>query len=164
MKACLIVLILYVLANCTTNKKHAEFYLSPGLENMKLFASNKSDSIKIDAFYTNAEKCLEKGGSYCDTCNKELWADFKNGIAQFRIELFKNIKLPKNAKQGENRVRVIIGTANSIEKIEVLKFTDINSKNAIEKAFEQHELNTWTSSKIYGIPVNQQFEISIFVK
>lgn len=32
-------------------------------------------------------------------------------------------------------------------------------ENAIEKAFEQHELNTWTSAKIYGIPVNQQFEI-----
>ncbi len=155
---------LCVLANCTTNRKQTEFYLSAGLENMKLFASNKSDSAKIDAFYTNAEKCLEEGGLYCDACNKELWADFKNGIAQFRIELFKSIKLPKNARQGENRVRVIIGTSNSIEKIEVLKFTDINTKNAIEKAFKQHELNTWTSAKIYGIPVNQQFEISIFVK
>ncbi|WP_144282482.1 hypothetical protein [Chryseobacterium echinoideorum] len=131
---------------------------------MKLFTFNKSDSAKINAFYKNAKKCLEEGGLYCDACNKERRADFKNGIAQFRIELFKNIKLPKNAKQGENRVRVVIGTSNSIEKIELLKFTDINTKNAIEKAFKQHELNTWASAKIYGIPVNQQFEISTFVK
>lgn len=150
MKAFLIILIFCVLASCTIRKKHVEHYLSPGVENMKLFPSNKLDSLKINTFSTNV-------------CNPEIWANFKNGMHNFRIELFKNFKLPKNAREGESRVRVIIGTHDKIEKIEILRYTDEKTKKAIEDVFRLKELNVWTSAKIYDIPVKEQFEISVFV-
>ncbi|UFH33824.1 hypothetical protein LNP04_09030 [Chryseobacterium sp. C-71] len=156
-------LILIILLSCNVKQKHLEHYLSPGVENMKLFPSNKLDSLKINTFYTNAEKCLKAGGLYCDVCNPEVWANFKNGMYNFRIELFKNLKLPKNAKEGESRVRVIIGTHDNLEKIEILKYTDEKTREAIEHVFRLKELNAWTSAKIYGIHVKEQFEISVFV-
>ncbi|MCI3939325.1 hypothetical protein MQX03_19295 [Chryseobacterium aahli] len=156
-------LILIILLSCNVRQKHLEHYLSTGVENMKLFSSNKLDSLKINTFYTNAEKCLKAGGLYCDVCNPEVWANFKNGMHNFRIELLKNFKLPKNAIGGESRIRITIGTHHKIEKIEVLKYTDKNTKKAIEDVFRLEELNVWTSAKIYGIPVKEQFEISVFV-
>jgi len=163
-KIFLFIVILSLLTNCSIRKKTLVHYLSPGVENMKLFPSNKLDSVKINTFYTNAEKCLKAGGLYCDVCNPEVWANFENGMYNFRIELFKSFKFPKNAREGESRVRVIIGTHDNLEKIEILKYTDENTKKAIEDVFRLKELNTWKSARIYGIPVKEQFEISIFIK
>lgn len=77
--------------------------------------------------------------------------------------LFKNFKLPKNALEGENRVRITVGTNGTIENIEILKYTDENTRKAIQEVFKIKELNTWKSARIYGIPVKEQFEISIFI-
>lgn len=77
--------------------------------------------------------------------------------------LFNNFKLPKNAKEGENRIRVTIGKNNNLEKTEILKYTDANAKKAVEEVFKMKELENWSSAKIYNIPIKTQFEISIFI-
>ena len=89
--------------------------------------------------------------------------NLKEGASKFREVLFNKFKLPKHVKEGENRIRVTIGKNNNLEKIEILKYTDINSKKAIEDVFKLKELNNWSSTKIYSIPAKRQFEISIFI-
>lgn len=93
-----------------------------------------------------------------------LYAEFPKGIHNFRIVLFNNLKIPKNATVGENRVLITIGTLNNLEKIEVLKYTDEDTKKSIEATFKLKELNTWRSASMYGIPIKQKFEISIFIQ
>lgn len=151
--------------NCSV-KKH---YLST-IENIKIFPANKADSAKIDAYNDAAkrhmEECLKLKNVNCidDSGNMYLHAQFPKGISNFSMVLFKNFKLPKNALEGENRIRITVGTNNTTENIEILKYTDENTRKAIEDVFRLKELNTWKSAKIYGIPVKEQFEISIFIK
>lgn len=152
------------LLNCTVKRGQLVHYLSPGVENMKLFPANKADSLKIDTFISNTKKCIEAGGLYCGVCNPEIWADFPTGMSGFRKALFENFKPPKNTKVGESRIRVIIGAHDNIEKVEILKYTDELTKKAIEEAFKIKELHAWKSARIYGIPVKEQFETSIFVE
>ena len=77
--------------------------------------------------------------------------------------LFNNFKLPKNAKEGENRIQVTIWKHNNLEKFEILKYTDVNTKKAVEEVFKIKELGYWSSAKIYNIPLKTQFEISIYI-
>ena len=161
----LIFIVLFCLLNCTS-KKH---YLST-LENMKIFPANKQDSAKIDAYNDAAkrhvEECLKLKNVTCidDSGNMYLYAQFPKGISNFRMVLFKNFKLPKNALEGENRIRITVATDSTIEKVEILKYTDENTRKAIQDVFKIKELNTWKSARIYGIPVKEQFEISIFIE
>jgi hypothetical protein len=78
--------------------------------------------------------------------------------------LFEKFKLPKNVREGENRIRIILGINDNLESIEILKYTDKNTKKAIEDVFKVKELNIWKSAKMYNIPVKEQFEISIFIE
>jgi len=165
----LILFIIFCLTACASKQKHLIHYLSSGVENIKIFPTNEKDSARINTINTTSEKSIEEckklKNATCidDRSNLVLNAVFPKGIHEFRSLLFKKFKLPKNAKEGENRVRVIIGTHNTIEKIEILKYTDLETKKAIEDVFKLRRLNTWTSASIYGIPVNEQFETSIFV-
>lgn len=161
-------IIIVILISCTSIKKKSSFYLSSGIENIILFPANKKDSLKINSFDLAgkrfSEKCKrEKLNCIDDSGIMTLNAEFPKGIYNFRIVLFERFKVPKNAKEGENRVRITIGTQNDLEKVEILRYTDENTKKAIENVFKLKELNTWKSAKIYGIPVKEQFEISIFI-
>lgn len=93
-----------------------------------------------------------------------LDATFPKGIHNFRNVLFEKFKHPDGVREGENLIRVTIGNKNNLEKIEILKYTDEKTREAIEHVFRLKELNTWTSAKIYGVPVKEQFEISIFIE
>jgi hypothetical protein len=93
-----------------------------------------------------------------------LNAEFPKGMSNFRNVLFEKFKLPKNVREGENRIRIILGINDNLEKIEILKYTDKNTKKAIEEVFKVKELNIWKSANMYGIPVKEQFEISIFIE
>lgn len=169
MKAFVIILIFSVLTSCTMRKKHLEYYLSSGIENRKIFPANKEDSAEINNINIASDKslaeCQKLKNTKCidDRGNMYLDATFPKGIYNFKNVLFENFKLPKNAKEGENRIKIIIGALGNLERIELLKYTDENTKKAIEDVFKLKELNTWTSAKIYGISVNEQFEISIFI-
>ncbi|MDR3024523.1 hypothetical protein [Chryseobacterium sp.] len=162
-------MMLYLLSSCSVRQKYTA-YLSTGIENIKLFPANKIDSAKINIINITAKKSLEK-------CEKQknvvciddlgtmiLNAEFPKGISHFRNVLFEKFKLPKNVREGENRIRIILGINDNVEKIEILKYTDKNTKKAIEEVFKVKELNTWKSAKMYGIPVKEQFEISIFIE
>ncbi len=92
-----------------------------------------------------------------------LITNLKGGITKFRMTIFNNFKLPKNAQIGENRVRVTIGKDNNLEKIDIIKYTDAKTKKAVEGVFKMKEVGNWSSAKIYNVPVKTQFEISIFV-
>lgn len=46
----------------------------------------------------------------------------------------------------------------------MLKYTGEDAKKAIDDVFKLKELKAWTSAKIYALPVNEQFEISIFIR
>jgi hypothetical protein len=61
-----------------------------------------------------------------------LNAEFPKGISNFRNVLFEKFKLPKNVREGENRIRIILGINDNLESIEILKYTDKNTKKAIE--------------------------------
>ncbi len=155
--------------SCSTINKKDVFYLSSGIENIKIFPATEKDSAKIDSIDLEGKKLFAKCMKEHLTCIDgfgimTLYAEFPNGIYNFRIVLFNHFKAPKNGTAGENRVRVTIGTQNNLEKVEVLKYTYKNTKKAIEGVFKQKGLNTWKSAKIYGIPVKEQFEISIFIK
>lgn len=149
--------------SCTAKK----YYLST-LENMKIFPANKQDSMRISD-YNEAEKrfgeeCEKKKNTNCidDSGNMYLHAQFPKGISNFRMILFKKFKLPKNAVKGENCLRITVGTNNAIENVEILKYTDENTRKAIQDVFKLKELNTWKSARIYNIPVKEEFEISVF--
>lgn len=58
------------------------------------------------------------------------------------LNYLKILSFQKNAREGESRVRVIIGTHDKIEKIEILKYTDEKTRKAIEDVFRLKELNT----------------------
>ncbi|GAA4156317.1 hypothetical protein GCM10022217_15190 [Chryseobacterium ginsenosidimutans] len=168
-KIFLFFMILVLFTGCYITQKKKVHYLST-LENVNIFTLNKSDSIKAYKSKLLAEKSLEecekRPNSNCidDIGIGNIDATFLNGISNFRMVLFNNFKVPKNAQTGENRVRVTIGTKDNLDSIEVLKSTDEYTKKAIENVFKLPKLNTWKSAKIYGIPVKEQFEISIFIE
>jgi hypothetical protein len=151
-------------------KQKCAAHLSTGIENIKLFPANKKDSAKISMININAKRSLEKCEKQKDVvCIDDLGtmilnAEFPKGINNFRNVLFEKFKLPKNVREGENRIRIILGIDDNLENIEILKYTDRNTKKAIEEVFKVKELNTWKSAKMYGIPVKEQFEISIFLE
>lgn len=157
------------LIGCNIKQKPLLHHLST-FENMETLPIGKEDSAKILKVKLSAEKSLEKcKKNYGTNCIDDIEilsreVQFLGGINKFRKILFEKFKVPKNAKEGENRVRITIGTQNDLEKVEILRYTDKNTKKAIENVFKLKELNTWKSAKIYGIPVKEQFEISIFIK
>ncbi|WP_294286317.1 hypothetical protein [uncultured Chryseobacterium sp.] len=155
--------------SCSTINKKDVFYLSSGIEKIKIFPATERDSAKIDAIDSAGKKFSEKCRREHLTCIDDtgimtLHAEFPNGIYNFRVVLFNHFNAPRNGTAGENRIRVTIGTQNNLEKVEVLKYTDKDTKKAIENVFKLKELNIWKSAKIYGIPVKEQFEISIFIE
>lgn len=154
------------MCNCFVKYTNLRYYLST-LENIQDFPPTEKEAKTIDSlnqisreFY---EKCKKENELSCIVDGYEIWAEFKGGVSKFRELLFNNFKLPKNAKEGENRIRVTIGKSNGIEKIEILQYTDLDTKQAIEDVFKLKELDNWASAKIYSIPVKTQFEISIFI-
>ena len=162
-------IILYFLSACSVRQKYVS-YFSTGIENMKTFPANKIDSAKINIINITAKKSLEKCAKQKDVeCIDDtgimiLNAEFPKGISNFRNVLFEKFKLPKNVREGENRIRIILGINDNLESIEILKYTDKNTKKAIEDVFKVKELNIWKSAKMYNIPVKEQFEISIFIE
>lgn len=159
------ILLLFLIYSCTTKHIQSSYYIST-LENIKDFPATEKETKNIDSINQSlkefSEKC-ERDNLNCIIDGYKVWAEFKGGISKFRETLFKNFKLPQNAKEGENRIRVTIGKNNRIEKIEILKYTDIATRKAIEDVFKLKELNNWSSAKIYSIPIKTQFEISIFI-
>jgi len=136
------------------------------LENINNFPAAGREAKTIDSLDMVSKEFQDKchrENLNCTNDISEIYAEFKGGIGTFREVLFNNFKIPENAKEGENRIRVTIGKNNNLEKIEILKYTDINTKAAVEKVFKLKELDHWTSAKIYSIPVTTQFEISIFI-
>jgi hypothetical protein len=168
-KIFILISIFALFISCSLIQKKKIHYIST-LENVKIFRLNKSDSIKAYKSKLLAEKALEECGkrpnSNCidDIGIGNIDATFLNGISNFRMVLFNNFKVPQNAETGENRVRITIGAKDNLESIEVLKFTDEYTKKTIENVFKLPELDKWKSAKIYGIPVKEQFEISIFIE
>jgi len=168
-KSCFFIIICIFLFNCNAIRKKSLVHYLSTLENIKVLSPTKEESVLIDSFKLASKKFLEEceqNGGNCidDRGNMHLDATFPKGIHNFRIVLFEKFKLPDDAKEGENLSCVTIGNKNNLEKIEILKYTDEKTKKAIEDVFRLKELNVWTSAKIYGIPVKEQFEISVFVK
>lgn len=165
----ILIVFLSILTGCSTTKINDKHYIST-LENIETPPISREDSIKILKVKQSAEKsladCHQRDGSSCidDIGILSDEAHFKGGIAKFREILFNKFIVPKTARIGENRIRVLIGNKDDLEKIEIIKCTDSKTKKVIEKIFDSEELNQWMSKRIYGIPVRQQFEISIFVK
>ncbi|WP_238586913.1 hypothetical protein [Chryseobacterium sp. Leaf405] len=91
-------------------------------------------------------------------------ANFKGSISTFRQLIYDKFKPSKNAKSGENLIRITIGKTNNLENAEIISYTDEESKSLIEDIFRSEELGKWTSANQFLIPVKQQFEISIFIK
>lgn len=165
MKNWIAILFLFLICSCTAKSVRLKHYLST-LENIKRFPPNEKEAKVIDSLNQESkefsEKCeREKLNCYID--GSEVYAEFKGGVARFRMVLFNNFKLPKNAKEGENRIRVTIGEKNNLEKIELLEYTDVDTKFAIEEVFKLEDLDHWASAKNYNIPIKTQFEISIFI-
>lgn len=161
--------ILRLLFSCSADRKQQMIYLSSGIEKIKIFPATERDSVKIDSIDLAGKKFSEKCRREYVNCIDDsgimtLYAEFPNGIHNFRTVLFDHFKASQNTGAGENRIRVTIGTQDNLEKVEVLKYTDKDTKKATEDVFKLKELKTWKSAKIYGIPVKEQFEISIFIK
>lgn len=165
MKNCIFILIILVTCSCTARSVKLKYYLST-LENIKELPPSEEESLIIDSLNQKSkefsEKCKQEDLN-CLECPISNNAEFKGGITKFRMTIFNNFRLPKNAKEGENRVQVTISKDNNLEKIEILKYTDANTKKAVEEVFKMKELGNWSSAKIYNIPVKTQFEISIFI-
>lgn len=147
--------ILTLFTSCSLIQKMDRHYLGT-LENIKYVVSHE-DSLKIESSKIEINK-----GYY--TCEMENYAEFRGSVAAFRQFIYDNFKAPKNARAGENHILVTIGKQNNLEGIEVLKYTDEDTKKTIENLFKLKPLNNWTSANLYFIPVKQQFEISIFIK
>lgn len=165
MKNTILALLLFLICSCVATPVKLSYYLST-LENIKELPPTKKESRIIDSLNMKSkefsEKCKREDLN-CFECGFTQSAEFKGGITKFRMTIFNNFKLPKNAEEGENRVQVTIGNNNNLEKIEILKYTNANTKKAVEKVFKLKELGYWSSAKIYNIPVKTQFEISIFI-
>lgn len=161
----IIFILLFLICGCVAKPVRLSYYLST-LENIKDFPPTEREAKTIDSLNKKSkefsEKCRRENLN-CTIDSSEIWVEFKGGITKFRMILFNNFKLPQNAKEGENRVRVTIGKNNNLEKIEILQYTDVDTKQAIEDVFKLKELDNWASAKIYSIPVKTQFEISIFI-
>ncbi|MEC3877431.1 hypothetical protein [Chryseobacterium salviniae] len=169
MKPVFTLFIIFCFLNCSLRKKKPVYYFSTGIENIEVFPANKRDSTKIDSINLAGEKFLEKCKRNNLDCIDDigimtLYASFPNGISNFRQVLYDELRLTKNAKSGENRIRITIGTKDNLEKVEFLKYTDEETKKSIETVFKIPMLNTWKSAKIYGIAVKEQFELSIFIE
>ncbi|WP_336690513.1 MULTISPECIES: hypothetical protein [unclassified Chryseobacterium] len=145
-------IILCLFIRCSTRQQH---YLGT-LENTKYVVSHE-DSLKIDRSKTEIKK-----GAYC--FEMENLAEFRGGTSAFRQSIYENFKLPKKAKSGENLVLVTIGKQNNLEKAQILKYTDEETKQTIEDLFKLKALDNWQSASLFLVPVKQQFEISIFIK
>lgn len=165
MKNSIFILIILVTCSCTARSVKLKYYLST-LENIKRFPPTEREAKTIDSLNQKSKEFSEKckrENLHCFECPISNDAEFKGGASRFREVLFNNFKLPKVAKIGENRIQVTIGKNNNLEKFEILKYTDANTKKAVEEVFKMKELGYWTSAKIYNIPVKTQFEISIFI-
>lgn len=147
--------ILTLFTSCSLIQKRNKHSLGT-LENVKVIISHE-DSIKIDS-----SKIAWSKRYYC--AEMIYGAEFKGSISTFRQLIYDKFKPSKNAKSGENLVRVTIGKTNNLEKAEILSYTNEESKKLIGEIFQLKELNTWTSAKQFLIPVKQQFEISIFIE
>lgn len=165
MKNWILILLIFFICSCASRSVQLKYYLSI-LENIKELPLTENEDKQVDSLSQNSKELSEKckrENLNCLECPISNKAEFKGGTTKFRMFLFNNFKLPKNAQIGENRVRITIGKANNLEKIEILKFTDANSKKAVEEVFKMKELGNWSSAKIYNIPTKTQFEISIFI-
>ena len=164
MKNWIFILLLFLVCSCTT-RTELKYYLST-LENIKELPPTEKESKMIDSLNKKSkefsEKCKRENLN-CLECPISYRAEYFGGTNKFRLLLFNNFKLPKNAEEGENHVQVTIGKDNNLEKIEILKYTDVNTKKAVEEVFKKKELSYWSSAKIYNIPLKTQFEISIFI-
>lgn len=165
-KLLFLIVITNILFGCEVRQKSFDHYLST-LENRKVLSPTEEESVIIDSLTLASKKFLEKcekNGGNCIIDNPRQDAYFKNDITAFRNIIFEQFKTNSRSKEGENKMLVTIGKKDGIESIVFLKYTDEDSKRQIENIFKLKELNTWKSAKIYGIPVNEQFEISIFIE
>lgn len=168
-KEILALILLSFLTSCVTTRKPVTYHIST-LENIRTFQPTKEESRIIDSLkseaITSLEKCVKIHGAACID-DVELMglheANFKGGNAKFRERIFQNFKIPKNAKKGENRFRVTIGKQDTIENVDILSYTDDNTKKEIERIFKLIELNAWVSAKVYRFPIKEEFEMSIFI-
>lgn len=158
--------ILILFTSCSLIQKKKRHYLGT-LENVKKIVSHE-DSIKI---YTAKQQLKElterikREKSDATICfEAEDNAEFKGGISTFRQLIYDEFKIPKDAKTGENLIRITIGKLNNLEKVEILNYTDEETKKVIENLFRLKELNQWHSARLFRIPVKQQFEMSIFIE
>lgn len=165
MKNLILILLIFFICSCASRSVKLSYYLST-LENIKEFPLTEKETKQVDSINQSlkefSEKC-ERENLNCLIEGYKNGVEFKGGTNKFRELLFNNFKLPKNAKEGENCIRVTVGKNNNLENKEILKYTDFNTKNAIEEVFKLKKLDHWTSAKIYNIPVITQFEISIFI-
>lgn len=167
------IIILCLLTNCSITKKH---YLGT-LENIKYVVSHE-DSLKIDSVRLELKEATErielenkrrrekneKSDAKVNCFDSENYAEFRGGTNAFRQFVYENFKVPKKTKSGENTILVTIGKQNNLEKVEILKYTDEETKKSIEDLFKLKELHKWRSAELFRVPVKQQFELSIFIE
>ena len=129
--------------SCAVKSERRHYYIST-LENIKKILPTEKEAKIMDSLNKKSkefyEKC-EREKLNCFIDGSEIWAEFKGGTNKFRELLFNNFKLSKTAKKGENRIRVTIGRNNNLEKIEILQYTDDNTRAAIEDVFKLKELD-----------------------
>ena len=152
----------FLLTSCLHNAE-SRYKISPIL-NREIFIDNKSDSLKIDSLNKRSvefeEKCKREKLD-CTNDPHELYAEFFGGIYKFRELLFKKFKPNRKSICGENKIRITIGNQNNLEKVEIIKFTDANTKKYILEILKSEEFQKWESAKLYGIKVKEQIEFSI---
>lgn len=159
--------ILSIFISCCVRQKRLVHHVST-LENVKILPLTKDDSTKIDSvklYLKKTQETIDRGKRGAWIClEPKDNAEFRGGITLFRELIFEKFKVSTNTKEGENLFRVTIGKNNNLETIEFLKFTDDDSRKQIEDIFRLKALNNWSSAEIFGIPVNEEFEISIFIE
>lgn len=164
--AILTLIMLFLFRGCYIVQKKKRHYLGT-LENVRKIVSHE-DSIKIYTAKQQLKELTEKikrEKSDATICfEAEDNAYFSGEISKFRQLIYDKFKIPKNAKTGENLIRITIGKSNNLEKVEILSYTDEETKKVIEDLFKLKELNQWHSARLFRIPVKEQFEISIFIE
>ncbi|WP_027378416.1 hypothetical protein [Chryseobacterium daeguense] len=111
------------------------------------------------------EKCRKESiGCIDDSPFQEEYFRDKKGRGGFLQVIEAMLKIPPNAKLGENIILITVGRNNSIDRIKFLKYTDIYTRKSIESLFKLPDLNQWKYATNYRLPIETQFKIKISVK
>lgn len=172
LKLLLITSLLYIF-NCRaqTKEKIAEvqFVIKKHWKVFTYLPPTREQKIIIDSLDRKNREFLEKCRKENKNCiddspfQEEYFVD-KKGRGGFLQVIKAMLKIPPNAKVGENIILVTVGRNNSIDRIKFLKYTDIYAKRSIENLFKLPDLNQWKSATNYRFPIETQFKVKIYIK